>query len=284
MIFSGGYYGTGYDRRHDLVEYDVQNKIFIDHGADYYPSIDIWGYGPYYTQMGHMVYMQIYSYIYTFDLRGNVSATKLDTETPHESGYKACTAGSETPTPRLYVTGGDPYINAAHTQYLQVLDLNDMEWLTNLPNTQGYHHHHGCTVLNDKLWAIGPDADTGNIETINISNIVSNTTETWQYFGGSLTCNLLTFRVITVGDLIFIFGGDWYGHGAIDKVHVIHSITGNVTLYEHNLPYNVTGMPVILIDDTIYGFGGANTSWLTLNMLSDCIYSCDFVLCEINDI
>ena len=189
----------------------------------------------------------------------------INVGTPLNTG---CLASSETPSPRLFITG--PVTN------LQVLSLADMQWTTSnssnssLPSMIAARQRQGCIVANDKLWIIAGKLGK-TVEVINTTNIAN---ETWQEIG-NVSCNLVIMGVTAVDLTVFVVGGYCSNAptGRSDTVYTIDAVTNNISAYEYSLP-DATIIPVVAIDNTIYGFGGQtcgsclDNTWLTLNMLS----------------
>lgn len=139
---------------------------------------------------------------------------------------------------------------------------------------------HLGTVVNDRLWAIA--GLVNSVEAINITNKLTFTGTQWQFVGnitGYPQRELNSVGVAALGKLIFVVGGIYYDSFTTNKVHVIDSVTNNISIFAHSLP-DISGrsnIPVMFVGDTIYGFGGTlvccqsgfttQSSWLTLNML-----------------
>lgn len=267
------------------MEYDIQNNSFNWHQSYFYDThgdgsgTRIWGASTFYSQINEttLIYSDG-SHVYVVDMTVRNVTEQRSSSRPGESPSQSdtCVSTSETPSPRVYITGGFPNF--------QVLDLDNMQWMSNLPETQDGHGQCACTALNSTLWVFG----VGSIETLNISNITSNTSETWQYGPNNYPLNCLGSihdlyqpGLFTVGNFIFVIGGSCYHEDPSDAVHIIDTITGNITLHEHFLPYPLRAMPVAVIGNTVYIFGGDRynnqsmfllDSWLTLDMF------CEFTL------
>ena len=268
MMISGGRYV-----QHQLVEYDIVNGSFTDYGEDYLSTTlgndqGEFGFGVYYSQINATTLFTINqngSSIHVYDLQ-SVSYRNLGVDIPINVWYYGCLSSSEVPTPRLYVVGG---YNDSILNDLQILNLEDMKWVSNTPSMIDPRHGHGCIAVNDKLWAMGGyHKDT--VEVINISNI---TNESW-YEIGSLSCTLARPGVTTFDDLIFIVGGRCHDISAdSDTMYTIDTMTNTIRIYHGSLPFGVNGVAVVAVDHTIYGFGGQTDvnldSWMTLDLLSN---------------
>ena len=269
LIFSGGD-----DNSNQLVKYEISNDIFVDFGNDYLSSTlgnsdDEYGFGVYFTQINATTLFTINSHggsINVYHLQ-SLSYDTLDTTIPTNVGIYGCLSSSESPSPKLYITGG--YNSGDSLNNLQVLSLVDLQWVSSPPSMLKAREQHGCVVVNDTLWAIG-GYYVDSVEAINTTNIA---TETWTAIG-SLNCELRLMGVTAVNEMIFIVGGYCRDTSSFsDTVYTIDTVKNNISVYEYSLQIAVAGMPVVEVDYTIYGFGGnirsltSLDSWMTLNLL-----------------
>ena len=268
-------YSGGYLQYYQLIEYDIANDAIIDYGEDYISSTlnnshGEYGLGVYYTQIDP-------STLYLIDMLGDainvydlqsLSYDRLNTTIPFDVSYYSCIASSDS---TLYITGG--YSNQNGTlDRLQVLNLEDLSWLQRAPSMNYERYQHGCIVVNGngnhKLWAIA-GAYEESVEFVSTTDIEDRP---WKK-SGSLSCGLSFFGVTAFGDTIFIVGGNCYGTTIRpDTVYTIDSVTNSIRTHKDALPFGVSGMPVVLVGNTIYGFGGYDgknvlDSWMTLDLL-----------------
>ena len=284
MIFSGGY-----NNRDQLVKYEISHDIFVDFGVDYLSSNlsnsnGELGWCVYFTQINATTLFTINSNggsINVYNLQ-SLSYDTLDTTIPTNVGIYGCMSSSESPSPKLYITGG--YNSDSGTlNNLQVLSLVDLQWVSSPPSMLKAREQHGCVVVNDTLWAIG-GYYVDSVEAINTTNIA---TETWTAIG-SLNCELELLGVTAVNEMIFIVGGYCIdtGYGS-DTVYTIDTVKNNISVNECSLPIAVAGMHVVVVDYAIYGFGGyigsssySSTyldSWMTLDLLRVLLDICPYV-------
>ena len=282
MILSGGQ-----SYKEQLVEYDTLNDAFIDYGEEFVSSAlgnsdGENGWGVYFTQINATTLYTINrngDSINVYDLQ-SLSFYDLGTTIPVDVSYHGCIASAITPSPRLYITGGkvDDWSSPNWLEELddlQILGLDDLQWLTSAPSMTTARAGHGCIVVNDLLWAIGGQSSE-SVEMINITDI---TTGSWQVVG-SVSCQMSSFGITAVDDIIFLVGGYcWDTSARSGIVYTIDTVTNTISVYAESLPFPVNGMSILAIDDMIYGFGGTNgsslDSWMTLDLLSllKCTYS-----------
>ena len=246
------------------------------------------GFSTYFTQLESMLYTinQNGESINVWDLSDSFGLWyhgTLGTTIPINVNLYGCIASANTPSPTLYITGGNNGSNTEPAAFddLQVLNLDDMQWLSSPPSMTETRHRHGCIVENDKLWAIGGRHES-TVEGINTNNIAS---ETWNVIG-SLNCNVTLAGITAFDSIIFVVGGYCKQIATrLDTVYTIDTVANTVNVSAFTLPFGVHGMPVVEVDGTIYGFGGRykfengsgaadRDGWLTLDML--CILSQSF--------
>ena len=246
----------GHSHSSQLVEYDISNETFVDHGEDYLSTAlanddGEYGIGVYCTQLNSTTLYTISQNgdsIHVYDLR-TLSYHVLDTTIPVSVGNAGCISSTTTKTPTLYITGGtgkssdqsDDKLNE-----LQILSLHDNQWMVSPPTMITSRHSHGCIVVNGILWAIGGHRED-SVEAINTTKI---DTSTWRKIG-NLNCGLASFGVTAVDDLIFIVGGYTYCYDnftrSVDSVYVINTVSNTIAIQNDTLPSRVDSMFVIAI-------------------------------------
>ena len=263
-----------------LMQYDIANHQLTDYGEDYLRDtmsngIGEFGVGGYYSQLNTtMLYTIAYEgdYINSYDLQ-SLSYQQLSPAIPItivDSG--ACLASSETPSPRLYVTGGkdDDYIAMND---LQVLDLDQSQWLTNVSSMQYSRLDHGCIVVDERLFVVGGF----NLVAIEVINVMVIDSASWDTIGNLSDDRYQFGQLIAFQEVIYVIGGNTYDGGYLDTVYAIDIMSdtmGNVTVLPDKLPYSVVSMGTVIVDNTIYGFGGEDGdfnhfhTWISYEMLS----------------
>jgi hypothetical protein len=267
----------GDDYKQQLVEYDMNNNTFIDHGSSNL-SVNEFGRGVYFTQMNSTTLYTIQYWagdtISVYDLP-SLSYSALNTTIPTAVTYDGCIASSETPSPRLYITGGynSLYPNDGSLDSVQVFDLDTETWL-NVSSMQYARHYHGCIVVDDMLYVMGgyyngPESNDARyvyeVEVINTTNIEE---AEWEVIGNYTA---YSFGVTAVDGVIYMVGGI-VDVDFIDTVYTIDTATNNVSLHGDELPSALCSMPIVAVDHVIYGFGGRfwsdyKDSWMSYNTL-----------------
>ena len=234
----------------------------------------------FYTQIGESTLFTMSDtddYIHVYDLNpATLSFHTLEPAIPITVGDAACLASSETPSPRLYITGGYMDISDYYEidPFFWIFDLEEYSW--GRGSDMNYaRYSHGCIVADDMLWVMGT---VPQIETINITDI--DNAEWAVYNNLSIEVNLTAFGVVSshgvdpqlcgmfgfIGTLcndhsIYIIGG-WIGdqdsgHNS-DTVYIIDTKWGNMTY--NALPFGVSELATVLFKGSIYGFGGWNAT------------------------
>lgn len=275
---SGG--GPSDDKQ--LIEYDIQNDVFIDFGINYLDATlgnteGEFGFGSYFTQINDTT-------LYTINPDGDsinvyhmdsLSYKQLGTTIPIETRDEGSISSSETPTPRLYITGG--YYNGGLDD-LQILSLWDLNWLSSLPSMTVERRQHGSIWLNNTLYAIG-GLHVNSVQWINTKLLDSWSDPT----AITLTCDLGNFGITAVDKVIYIIGGWCYDLGnASNTVQTIDTLTGAIST--EILPSAVTYISAVTVGNTIYGFGGYITSWFTLDLLRITLLPDDPRICDVNNV
>ena len=275
-------YSGGYPEGNQMVTCNADYKSFRDYGEDFLSFLGNEqgerGQGSvFYTQLSTTLFTipQNDNYIHVYDLNpATLSFRTLEQSLPITVGDAACLASSNTPSPRLYLTGGYTNYSGYYEIYpfFWIFDLENYAWTRG--NDMNYaRYSHGCVVVDDTLWTMGTVSE---IETINVTDIYN---AEWSVHNNlSIAANLSAFGVVSTNDIsllrcgwyginncnnhsIFIIGG-WIGdrHSGqnSDVVYIIDTEWGNMT-YD-TLPFGVSAISTILFDGSIYVFGGWNAT------------------------
>eukprot|EP01084_Bolivina_argentea_P258548 435920_1 len=272
-----------------LIEYNINNDTFIDHGTNVLPlSSTIQGTGSYYSQLHNTLYIipvaiNGISRFYT--------ETKLFTVSwpyPNVVGVGSSSCLTST-TEYLFVVGGARWVGQ-YMDLVQVFDFSTMQWLDNVPSLNEKRGSHSCIAdaTTNILYAIGgqnigpstKDESLRTIEYINVSNIGQ---QSWKYNTDNLTYEhgAAGTRAVLWNDNILIIGGYYRTHWgytnayhALDTVQVINTINGIVSLLPDRLSYTVYSTSAIVVNNVLYVFGGhrggsgAVNTWMKYSLLS----------------
>ena len=208
-----------------------------------------------------------------------MSYQQLDQTIPINVDFAGCLASTESPRPQLFVVGGRYYNGTAwlRRNTLQILDVSVANWSIGPNMTQG-RAEHGCVVVNDWLWVIGLAPTVESIHVPELSN--SSNDAIWEFKEEPLPTGVLFYvRLAVFEDLIFVVGGCTLYSCPVKTVIIIDTNTANMDSITLELPYAVLGMGIVVVDNTIYGFGGFGVgnrdqfsspfdSWIVYEMLS----------------
>ena len=244
---------------HQVVEYDISEDTFVDIGTNVLGP-DVTGTGQYYTQYDATTMYTIDSTCYacetlfTFNLK-SLEFNTLSDLIPMDVGTGGCIASS-TVTASLYINGG------YDRNTTQVFELNSQIWHPIAEMKIG-RYTHGCLVeqTTQRLYSVG--GPVSSIEYINTKNIGSND---WVMLDQKLPTALSYFHLVAVNGIMYTIGGRDVS-GYVDKIYSIDAATGVVTTHFDSLPTALYGTAAVVVDNTIYAFGGYNggkmDSWMT---------------------
>eukprot|EP01083_Nonionella_stella_P267657 904263_1 len=246
----------GYDNHNSLLEYDTTTQTFTDHGLNALSGAQSGGDGQFWTQQGSIVYMirdiDQPSTFNIFDMSLNQFTTDWKGITfPTPVSDEACLASTAT---FLYVLGGQAQqiLNA-----LQILSLTTYTWISNPPSMIDTRENHACIVLNGFLWAFGGKANgaSNTLERNERIEIADITQKAWNAID-SLTIGVEYCRAVALHNTIYIIGGQQSSNNELDLVHFVDANTGTVTLSSDRMPWIGEWQAPIIVDGTIYVFGG----------------------------
>eukprot|EP01083_Nonionella_stella_P143157 444253_1 len=265
--------GSGVKKQ--FVEYNIVNSNIIDYGTNYL-SGDIRGYG--------QLCCQQHNYLYMITANGDaLCMLDLSTTTkelqcnwnsltiPYDGSYYGCLAANDE---YLFIIGGDD--SKGRLKYLQILQLSLLEWLSNPPSLNTARRSAACIIHETSgfLYTAGGYPFNSGIEKIGIANILSNT---WQ-ITSELVYNADGARAILYeSDYILIIGG-WRAfnpHTPNEYIQIIDTKTDTVSLSSSTLNFPVSSTSVIIVENTIYKFGGSTDSntktnqWETYHISTD---------------
>ena len=231
-----------------LMQYNLSSNLISNDPSFFNNSLQ--GYSQWWYQINNILYIAYDLSIGTFHLQTRqFTESAIIVPVPIES---ACLAGDHSQSLLYYLGGG------AHPTYsdsLQILNLSSGSWTTG-PNMNLARNYFTCIVSpNKQLYAIGGGNGTRYIRTIEViptANIVNNQWSRMQ----SLSEAADRLHSVSLDDNIFVIGG-WLGSGeAQDIVHIINTTTNQVSLADDRLVYPAMNAAPIVVDRTIYAFGG----------------------------
>eukprot|EP01083_Nonionella_stella_P060942 158919_1 len=249
-----------------LTQYNVRTQTMTDFGENALTA-SIKGYGQYWTQQNHMVYIIDQSTgnsLCTYNMITNQFQTNWKSITFNTNvGDDGCLASD---AQYLYVTGGEDG-NALGLKTLQMLSLSTHQWTTSPPNMNVGRKYHACIVHNTYLWAMGGTGCTYNcpnaltsIERIVVTDIMNNK---WNIVS-NLPVPLYSLRVIDWYDTLYVLGGYSLINnmmGKVDSVYLIDVDSGDVSLSPYSLPSECAWVSPVIHDSILYIFGGMSRVW-----------------------
>ena len=134
------------------------------------------------------------------------------------------------------------------------------------PNMNTKRGYFPCIVSpNNNLYAIGGarinhGPNENSIEWISTINIASNV---WSYTANNMSEPLYGPGCVMYNEYIFRIGGQVEWENFSDKVHLINSITNEVSLLNHRLLYKLSGAASVIMNQKIFTFGGYNDPQFT---------------------
>eukprot|EP01084_Bolivina_argentea_P194003 332825_1 len=241
-----------------LMQYHLNSDLFT-YNSTYFVaippySLNLHASAQWWTQIENKLY-------FTGHNSGNIGIFDLTTNQyildwgsiPISSGYfYSCFTGKYN---YLYMVGTGPHSNTFITFYIS--NIENMLWTIG-PSLNQPRGWLACTISNnDKLYAIAGSKPTGgrltSIEYIDVNNINS-----WSFTQNELTgSGLEAPRAVVYSDFIFVLGG-FTGYNYPKFVHIIDTITNKVTLSTEELVLGVSGIIPIVVNQSIYAFGGYN--------------------------
>eukprot|EP01083_Nonionella_stella_P290033 986872_1 len=264
-----------------FVEYNLVNSSIMDHGANYF-SQSIFGIGQFYHQQHNYLYM-IDPFSQTLCML-DLSATTKELQSnwnsvtiPHNVNAYGCLVGNDE---YLFIVGGDSTVGYGdYVDYLQILQLSPLQWLSNTPSLNSGRRSAACIIHESSgfLYAIGGFGGPGlikEIEKVNIANILSNS---WQITSELIYSADGARAILYDSDYILVFGG-WRAfspHVANEYIQIIDTKTDTVSLSSSTLNFPVSSTSVIIVENTIYKFGGSTDSntktnqWETYHISTD---------------
>eukprot|EP01084_Bolivina_argentea_P253855 426577_1 len=254
--------GTNY--RFQLTEYNIVNDKFIDYGTSVLGD-HTYGSGQFYTQINNILYIINVggASLSTFDTTTKIFTPNYnDVTIPIAVDTTSCLASTNDGS-YLFVVGGGP--NSSPLTSLQIFNMQSNTWLSNTPAMQTQRSKFSCIVhpTKNELYAIGGINGTNvpwlnSVEVLNVNHASLNNIEfqTWRYIDDNLLHPISASRAVMVGNDILVIGGG-NSDGYVDDIQIINAITYQISSGGF-MNYAIMEETVIVVDNTIYIFGGYN--------------------------
>eukprot|EP01084_Bolivina_argentea_P029373 54522_1 len=244
-----------------LVSYDININNFTTIDAGPWMN-DVYGYSQFYTQMNDVLYMlnPNGSRLDQFNLNNQQFSRLNGPNIPINVGNVACLASFKN---YLIVMGGE---SAQSLRAVQILNIYQYKWLSNIPSLQVARQVFSCIVHNNIAYAIGgsfSETDKiSSIEKLSLSDMDNIQQEQWTFID-SLKAKMDGTRAIIHENNIFVFPGQGCGLYCHD-INIIDTNTGNVTVSNAKLNYTAGWSGVIIVNDVMYAFGGYNQAFIDI--------------------
>eukprot|EP01083_Nonionella_stella_P274577 932123_1 len=242
-----------------LTLFQIQNNTFVSRGSTFLPSAHAtYSLSQHYTQLNDQLWM--------LDSNGE-KFIRMD--------LKSYTSYSPSTTLPISVdqygclTSSDDHLIVIRRQ-VQIYNINDNQWLSNVPTLQQPRGHLACAVVNKHVYAIGGYTNVqgsglilDTIEVLDLSNMSLDSFSSWYDFSDTLTVQRTGSRSVVHGRDIYVVGGcttiKCIGSGTT-TVGIIDTVTGQYNDIDDSLAYGVVVAPSIIVRDTLYVFGGLSRS------------------------
>eukprot|EP01083_Nonionella_stella_P243491 848385_1 len=251
--------GIGYAQQ--IIRYNFTRNEFIDDGTELL-SVGTRGIAQFYDQSGDTMYFSrgdTFS-IYDFSTKQFTDNWNNITTPVTVGGYYSCLSSTDE---YLFVIGGKNNGNVINT--VQTLHLLSTNWTLSYMNTA--RHSSSCEIDRDRstLYVIAGVITNHEVyvDSIEMLNITDIETQSWVMLDETLTDHGLQGTRALLhqkSNRIFVIGGyDRVGDDIAtftNSVHIINTVTNQVTLSPDPLPYKVTTTAALIVDNILYSFGG----------------------------
>eukprot|EP01083_Nonionella_stella_P017235 48186_1 len=242
-----------------IIRYNLMNGVFIDDGTDLL-SASVRQTTRFYAQIEDIMYFRYRGRFSVFNFSNKQFTENWNNiKTPVSIATYSCLSATDE---YLFVLGG--YKDGVILNTMQILHLLSTNWTLSYMNTKRLGL--SCAIDRDRntLYAIAgirkpsPWTYVNSIEMVNISDIDIQSWS-WINLNETLVTGIDGSRALLhqKTNRIFVIGGSGKDPEAYNYVHIINTVTNQVTLSSERLPYGVAHTAAIIIDDNIlYGFGG----------------------------
>ena len=234
--------GTTSSLQRGVMEFNSSDNTFLSYDGGAFQK-EFYAYSQFYVQIGSILYMTGNSdnYVAWVDM-DSFYLNELWILSEGDKGLEACLTGLDN---SLYYIGGSQ---------LWILSIVDQMWNVGPNMTESRASFSCIATSNDKLYSVG-GYDDGPLETVEYISSFPVKFWSWNYTPNNLTLGLSHTRSVVHHNQIFVIGGNG-GSGGTDLVHIIDTISNVVTVSSITLAYPIYGTSAIVINDTIYAFGG----------------------------
>ncbi len=257
--------GHDNNNKRQLTEYNITNNSFSSKG-NIIPSNSFGAFGTsqYWTQIDNILYILTGwynqdTYLERFDLISKNYTSRWMT-VPIYRESRSCLASTND---HLFIIGGLDYVGGIPgLKTMDILDLRNNSWSIGPEMNEG-RRAFACIVspINNKLYAIGGHTVhestafyLSTVEYISTTNIHQNS---WQYTINNMSLGLWLLRSVIYGTKIYTIGGNDGNDNAQNVVHIIDTNTDIISISPNSLAFGIYSTTPIIIDNTIYSFGGA---------------------------
>eukprot|EP01084_Bolivina_argentea_P314575 544876_1 len=242
----------------ELITYDIAFNNFSITTLDGIIETLDYSSAQYYTSINNIIYIAQQEYLSIYNMETNIFTQQWISYPAYFFSYSVpCLAVTSN---YLFLIGG--YRNRIYLDEVKSINLATKIWNSNLPLLNTGRAYHGCIVSesSNKMYVMGGDDGSNmlsSIERIYISNIEDNS---WNIIG-DLTWAARGQRAVEYQQIIFIIGGDTYSgtsrtHYYLDLVSIIDTSNDEISTLSDNLVYGTYCTSAIVVDHTIYAFGG----------------------------
>eukprot|EP01083_Nonionella_stella_P017233 48183_1 len=243
-----------------IIRYNLMNGVFIDDGTDLL-SASVRQTTRFYAQIEDIMYFRYRGRFSVFNFSNKQFTENWNNiKTPVSIATYSCLSATDE---YLFVLGG--YKDGVILNTMQILHLLSTNWTLSYMNTA--RHSSSCEIDRDRstLYVIAGVITNHEVyvDSIEMLNITDIETQSWVMLDETLTDHGLQGTRALLhqkSNRIFVIGGyDRVGDDIAtftNSVHIINTVTNQVTLSPDPLPYKVTTTAALIVDNILYSFGG----------------------------
>eukprot|EP01083_Nonionella_stella_P301287 1032711_1 len=246
-----------------VITYDISaNNFSIDTINGWDEALKYPIAGQYYTSRNDLIYIAQITNLRIYSMEKNEFIASVA-----YTGYWIAAPCLASTFDTLFLIGGGRYIDQYHTGALdevRSMDLQTLSWNANLAPLNTARDNGACIAAESvhKLYAIGGGNNLylSSIERIYIDENSGN--HEWDIIG-DLDIKLYGQRAVLSHhqDIIFVIGGSGASYYCSDTLNIIDIRNDEISVSQNqnqNLVYPVRSTAAIIVNHTIYAFGGSN--------------------------